>query len=104
MSDVLTQACERSGITLLSIAHRPALKRFHDVIIHFVSVLLLSVRLRMHTLHELACTISSLLSLMSVSDFRAPLPTYFCTQACVDAHASANAASGSVFCVCCVYV
>ncbi|KAF5827476.1 P-loop containing nucleoside triphosphate hydrolase protein [Dunaliella salina] len=33
----LYEACERSGITLLSIAHRPALKRFHDVIIHFVS-------------------------------------------------------------------
>mmetsp|Transcript_4383 Transcript_4383/g.11917 ORF Transcript_4383/g.11917 Transcript_4383/m.11917 type:complete len:794 (+) Transcript_4383:128-2509(+) len=31
----LYEACERSGITFLSIAHRPALKRFHDVIIHF---------------------------------------------------------------------
>ena len=34
---VVLQACERSGITFLSIAHRPALKRFHHVIIHFVS-------------------------------------------------------------------
>lgn len=29
------QACHRAGITFLSIAHRPALKRFHSSVIHF---------------------------------------------------------------------
>ncbi len=31
----LMEACVQQGITLLSIAHRPALKRFHQKIIHF---------------------------------------------------------------------
>lgn len=31
----LYQACQRAGITLLSIAHRPALRSFHSVIVHF---------------------------------------------------------------------
>ncbi len=31
----LPQECQAAGITFLSIAHRPALKRFHSVIVHF---------------------------------------------------------------------
>lgn len=31
----LYKACQAAGITLLSIAHRPALKAFHSVIVHF---------------------------------------------------------------------
>ncbi|MEW5301617.1 MAG: hypothetical protein WDW36_004466 [Sanguina aurantia] len=31
----LYQECDRAGITFLSIAHRPALKRFHSSVIHF---------------------------------------------------------------------
>lgn len=31
----LYKALQRANITLLSIAHRPALKRFHSTIIHF---------------------------------------------------------------------
>ncbi len=30
----LYEACTTAGITLLSIAHRPALKRFHSVVVH----------------------------------------------------------------------
>lgn len=32
---LILQACHRAGITFLSIAHRPALKRFHSSVIHF---------------------------------------------------------------------
>ena len=32
---VLYKALVKAGITLLSIAHRPALKRFHHAIVHF---------------------------------------------------------------------
>lgn len=28
-------ACVQRGITMLSIAHRPALKKFHSTIVHF---------------------------------------------------------------------
>lgn len=35
---VLYKALVKAGITLLSIAHRPALKRFHHAIIHFEGV------------------------------------------------------------------
>lgn len=31
----LYKALQRANITLLSIAHRPALKRFHSAVIHF---------------------------------------------------------------------
>ncbi|KAL6759951.1 ABC transporter transmembrane region 2-domain-containing protein [Haematococcus lacustris] len=31
----LYQSCQKAGITFLSIAHRPALKRFHSLVIHF---------------------------------------------------------------------
>ena len=31
----LYEACTQAGITLLSIAHRPALKRFHQLVVHF---------------------------------------------------------------------
>jgi len=31
----LYQECQRAGITFLSIAHRPALKRFHALVVHF---------------------------------------------------------------------
>ncbi|KAI8470101.1 MAG: ABC transporter transmembrane region 2-domain-containing protein [Monoraphidium minutum] len=31
----LYEACAAAGITLLSIAHRPALKRFHSLVVHF---------------------------------------------------------------------
>jgi ABC-type uncharacterized transport system fused permease/ATPase subunit len=31
----LYEAAARAGITLLSIAHRPTLKRFHQLVIHF---------------------------------------------------------------------
>ena len=31
----LYEACVRAGITLLSIAHRPSLKRFHHYVVHF---------------------------------------------------------------------
>ena len=31
----LYEACARAGVTLLSIAHRPALKRFHRAVVHF---------------------------------------------------------------------
>ena len=34
----LYKALHRANITLLSIAHRPALKRFHSAIIHFEGV------------------------------------------------------------------
>jgi ABC-type uncharacterized transport system fused permease/ATPase subunit len=30
----LYEACVAAGITLLSIAHRPALKRFHQAVVH----------------------------------------------------------------------
>lgn len=30
----LYRACQSSGITLLSIGHRPALKRFHQLVVH----------------------------------------------------------------------
>jgi ABC-type uncharacterized transport system fused permease/ATPase subunit len=32
---LLYQACVDAGITLLSIGHRPAIKAFHQAIIHF---------------------------------------------------------------------
>ena len=32
---VLYRACMRAGITMLSIGHRPALRKFHQFIIHF---------------------------------------------------------------------
>ena len=31
----LYEACAHAGITLLSIAHRPTLKRFHQKVVHF---------------------------------------------------------------------
>jgi len=31
----LYEACSQAGITLLSIAHRPSLKRFHQLVVHF---------------------------------------------------------------------
>ena len=31
----LYEACARAGVTLLSIAHRPSLKRFHARVVHF---------------------------------------------------------------------
>lgn len=31
----LYEACMQRGITMLSIAHRPALKKFHHTIVHF---------------------------------------------------------------------
>ena len=31
----LYQACKDAGITLLSIGHRPAIKKFHSAVIHF---------------------------------------------------------------------
>ncbi len=32
---MLYRACMRAGITMLSIGHRPALRKFHQFIIHF---------------------------------------------------------------------
>ena len=32
---VLYRACMRAGITMLSIGHRPALRKFHQFIVHF---------------------------------------------------------------------
>lgn len=32
---VLYEALSNAGITMLSIAHRPALKKFHQFIVHF---------------------------------------------------------------------
>ena len=32
---VLYRACKDAGITMLSIAHRPALKQFHNFVVHF---------------------------------------------------------------------
>jgi len=32
---VLYQALQDAGITLLSIAHRPALRQFHQFVVHF---------------------------------------------------------------------
>jgi ATP-binding cassette subfamily D (ALD) protein 3 len=31
----LYEACAAAGITFLSIAHRPSLKRYHQVVVHF---------------------------------------------------------------------
>ena len=31
----LYDECKKAGITMLSIAHRPALKKFHNMVIHF---------------------------------------------------------------------
>lgn len=31
---VLYDSCRKSGITMLSIGHRPSLKQFHSVIVH----------------------------------------------------------------------
>jgi ABC-type uncharacterized transport system fused permease/ATPase subunit len=31
----LYRACHMAGITMLSIGHRPALRNFHDVVVHF---------------------------------------------------------------------
>ena len=35
MQAALYQACVAAGITLLSIGHRPAIKAFHQAVIHF---------------------------------------------------------------------
>ena len=35
MQAKLYSECKKAGITMLSIAHRPALKKFHNLIIHF---------------------------------------------------------------------
>ena len=32
---VLYQALQNAGITMLSIAHRPALRQFHQFVVHF---------------------------------------------------------------------
>jgi ABC-type uncharacterized transport system fused permease/ATPase subunit len=32
---VLYRACMKQGITMLSIGHRPALRQFHQFIVHF---------------------------------------------------------------------
>ena len=33
--EVLYRACMNAGITMLSIGHRPALRKYHQVIVHF---------------------------------------------------------------------
>jgi len=33
--EVLYKACMNAGITMLSIGHRPALRKYHQVIVHF---------------------------------------------------------------------
>lgn len=33
--EVLYRACMDAGITMLSIGHRPALRKYHQVIVHF---------------------------------------------------------------------
>ena len=33
--EVLYKACQQAGITMLSIGHRPALRKYHQMIVHF---------------------------------------------------------------------
>jgi ABC-type uncharacterized transport system fused permease/ATPase subunit len=33
--EVLYKACMEAGITMLSIGHRPALRKYHQMIVHF---------------------------------------------------------------------
>ena len=33
--EALYKACQQAGITMLSIGHRPALRKYHQMIVHF---------------------------------------------------------------------
>ena len=33
--EALYRACQAAGITMLSIGHRPALRKYHQMIVHF---------------------------------------------------------------------